>query len=708
MQTEPFQLKDRISPEEDNDEAEVIRLGNALDNLAGRKPPPRAIGHVDQKQIIDRTRDFQAARGLKIDGLVKPKGPTQQRIAAEKFRRDSAARPPRHTSVLGRGANVPLAASIGPGRSNLAGDVKTVHSALTLTGHKPPAVIRRQASDEDAEGAAALQPSIRKFQNDQGLKVDGLVEPYGPTHDLMDDVIAPRLALLTGNDPVRPKPWQPPKPEIVARNVPLIPTRIRTRFQDEEDLPTRTEYDAAVRLGERIDAEEQAVEAFRRNFPEEADPALTPVQDLIDGGSASTTLSGGSGADVLEAGDVNPVAGLEHSVSRSARALHTPANSGPEAGRALTKRLQTARRALIEGYIAQGMSPEEASLTADAYVAEVAPDTIGRLGLAFLEFAPGIGEALSAAEAAKLKTEIDSARADGDFERAESLEYDYALAAFGAIPVLGKSVKLVKVMDRLIDTMPVVKRQIYRQKLLKAHNRYGDTVEGFSIKGALGEERWAALSPKTRKSMHNIVNYRMGEAGEKLVKQWLEHADIGSVGSNVTARRRYEIKIEGGETVTRHFDEATARHFQSTFGGLWMKRVEGGKGWEVKTGNAGPSANQREFANLAGKDDTLIASKPSRKKPINLPEIDKQAENLRVPLADVDESALRFEIRKSLHKNGHGRELVGEVDKVIEQFFETSRAANRSGSFELAQNFTVGSVLFAVSASLTEGVDRPD
>lgn len=83
-------LNDRIEPGGANDEDEVIKLASALDEVEGRKPVHREVGEFDQNAVIERTRKFQRARGLKADGLVNPNGPTAQRIAAEQFRRRPA------------------------------------------------------------------------------------------------------------------------------------------------------------------------------------------------------------------------------------------------------------------------------------------------------------------------------------------------------------------------------------------------------------------------------------------------------------------------------------------------------------------------------------------------------------------------------------------------------------------------------------------
>lgn len=121
-------------------------------------------------------------------------------------------------------------------------------NALRLTGHWPDAGIPMTRAGQDSGTVEA----IRSFQRHHGLRPDGLAEPFGPTHDMLDDVLGPRLAKLVGEDPTRPATFEPAEPQIVARNVPFRTTTIRTRFQDEADLDSEDDYRAAVDLGRSI------------------------------------------------------------------------------------------------------------------------------------------------------------------------------------------------------------------------------------------------------------------------------------------------------------------------------------------------------------------------------------------------------------------------------------------------------------------------
>jgi len=80
---DPFWMHDKVDPEDDNDPEEVIKAANVADDLRGRPKPERTINRLDEREAIDSIRAYQNSRNLKVDGVVNPKGPTAQRMAAE-------------------------------------------------------------------------------------------------------------------------------------------------------------------------------------------------------------------------------------------------------------------------------------------------------------------------------------------------------------------------------------------------------------------------------------------------------------------------------------------------------------------------------------------------------------------------------------------------------------------------------------------------
>lgn len=131
---DPFWMKDKIGPDDDNDPDEVMRAANAADELTGRRKRSRSINALDEDEAFDSIRSFQKSRNLKPDGVVNPKGPTALRIAGEQHAQARRDYPPAFSPALGRGARAPLWGSVGMGGQNLSRDVKVTKAALVLAG----------------------------------------------------------------------------------------------------------------------------------------------------------------------------------------------------------------------------------------------------------------------------------------------------------------------------------------------------------------------------------------------------------------------------------------------------------------------------------------------------------------------------------------------------------------------------------------------
>jgi hypothetical protein len=257
---DPFWMKDKVGPDDDNDPDEVIRAANAADELTGRRKPPRSINALDEDEAFDSIRFFQESRDLEADGVVNPKGPTAQRIAGEQHARARRDTPPIFSSVLGRGARAPLWGSVGRGGQNLSRDVKVTKAALALAGQQVAAPSPRPDSNVDESGGTAAAVALKKFQEQHGLQPDGLMTPFGGTHDMIDTILAPRVEALVGTDPGNLKPFESRAPEIVAKTLKFRPSTTRTSFQDEDSLPTEAEHQAATDLmGVIAEDMEQAV-----------------------------------------------------------------------------------------------------------------------------------------------------------------------------------------------------------------------------------------------------------------------------------------------------------------------------------------------------------------------------------------------------------------------------------------------------------------
>lgn len=260
----PFALNDRVKPDADNDGDEVARLSGALDMLEGRKPSPPPVKSADVKPAADRvtsqTRKFQSARGLKVDGLARPNGPTAQRLAGELESRRQKNKPSPHVKKNGRNPHLPLYGNVGRDEANFPGDVRTVKSALALTGHVPKA----SALDPEKSGHFddETETGIRGFKKAQGLPADGRVELYGRDHDLMSEVTGPKLRALLGEDVRKPEPFREPETRYVGRTMAFRPTTTRAFPVPPETRPDRDDWQIANGIAQTIATEMDEVDRY--------------------------------------------------------------------------------------------------------------------------------------------------------------------------------------------------------------------------------------------------------------------------------------------------------------------------------------------------------------------------------------------------------------------------------------------------------------
>lgn len=156
--------------------------------------------------------------------------------------------------------------------------------------------------------------ALKKFQEQHGLLTDGLMTPFGATHDMVDTILAPRVEDLVGNDPGNLKPFVPRTPEIVAKTLKFRPSTTRTSFQDDDSLPTQAEYEAAIELMGAVSQDVDFELANQANRPaiaaEEGDDMLvgSAGDDALngDGSDEFSQQTAPSGKESLIANDVEP------------------------------------------------------------------------------------------------------------------------------------------------------------------------------------------------------------------------------------------------------------------------------------------------------------------------------------------------------------------------------------------------------------------
>jgi peptidoglycan hydrolase-like protein with peptidoglycan-binding domain len=77
---QPFLLKRTIGNENNMDLEDTLNAKKALQNLGHYTVPDFGLTPYPDKPMINGIKSFQRQHGLKVDGIMKPKGPTIERI----------------------------------------------------------------------------------------------------------------------------------------------------------------------------------------------------------------------------------------------------------------------------------------------------------------------------------------------------------------------------------------------------------------------------------------------------------------------------------------------------------------------------------------------------------------------------------------------------------------------------------------------------
>lgn len=746
-------LNDRVEPGGANDEDEVIKLASALDEVEGRRPVHREIGSFDQNTVIERTRKFQRARGLQADGLVNPNGPTAQRIAAEQFRRRSALP---HRVVLGRGANLPLWASVGEGGVNLPDDTRAMTNALRLTGHWPVAGIPMTRA-----GHSGTVEAICSFQRHHGLRPDGLAEPFGPTHDMLDDVLGPRLAKLVGEDPTRPATFEPAEPQIVARNVPFRSTTIRTRFQDEADLDSEDDYRAAVDLGRSI-AEDVA--AAGQSVP-------------LVGEVSTVDLAGMTGDDQFEDDGVSENAPVFHDnsgspVERAKSMLETRRFAALKAQPELQERVTSSAREELTGKPDRAVEAKLAALMrqarqvrdpnsphpkGDPYQGLLYPrlvvahmeilaeryrdrhpdltdDEINRMVLAkaalgmglsneqaehLLTFAPYTGPAFAVLDGIDLVMNVADMVETGEFEWGT-----IAMAAATFVPGVPRGVgrtgkdaakkgdhKSSAGAPATLRALPDEQiREIYSNKdaatgkLVDWRETNMDLVLSFGGRKSFGPEYWDKIPYNVQRSLNASLPHlirRKTEAWAYLIEKAAEQ--IGDMPLGIL--KRVKIVGENGEVSTRHFDAFIIGRPRRNPVTNKPEIIDTDKTFpsETKGARGAKSTAQKilDGALLDGAQFFLFPSKNGEKfYPLK---IERKVIDFQIPLSDVPEGEFLADLNKMLVRKGVKDEMIQPMVANFQHALQVQRALIADGRSDLAGKISLGMALGVLVLSQENG-----
>jgi len=163
----PFSLKSRVGPDSNMDLDDVLRTKKALNGL-GYMPLPRyGLTPYPDKTMINGIRSFQRDGGLRVDGVMKPDGPTLGRLNRILLGDSKSKYSP---DIFGIGGEV------GRNHTNGSLDILSTRRALDLIGSGPS-----PSGSNKARADSGLFDAVKRFQQKSNLKVDGWMRPGGET-----------------------------------------------------------------------------------------------------------------------------------------------------------------------------------------------------------------------------------------------------------------------------------------------------------------------------------------------------------------------------------------------------------------------------------------------------------------------------------------------------------------------------------------------
>ena len=215
---DPFQLKGPFGADYRVDGDDILRTKKALNNLGHLETPSYGLNEFADMHMIDGLKKFQRDKGLRVDGVMRPEGPTASALGKELAKRDTRPKKGtvegewdfqrdmgkdpiadilerlqgRHGNKTPRPVHKPgafgTAADIGRGRRNTPRDVLAARRALAWAGHLP-----RDAALDRADAGDDLFTALGAFQKAAGVKTDGWMTPGGETARALDKAIAPKV-----------------------------------------------------------------------------------------------------------------------------------------------------------------------------------------------------------------------------------------------------------------------------------------------------------------------------------------------------------------------------------------------------------------------------------------------------------------------------------------------------------------------------------
>jgi hypothetical protein len=129
-------------------------------------------------------------------------------------------------------------------------------------------------------------------------------------------------------------------------------------------------------------------------------------------------------------------------------------------------------------------------------------------------------------------------------------------------------------------------------------------------------------------------------------------------------------------------------------GGLWVRRVDGGRAWayEIKVDASKPTTRQAEIDAAVGAGRTSRAT-PAKGLEGKLPEIEDEIRFLRVPVLSLPRRELVADLSTTLSDKGVPQDVISDMIRRVDAAYDLDRSLRAAGRTDIAAKITVAAAL---------------
>lgn len=175
-------LQSPVGKGQENNPEDVEALDDRLRRIKAYIPPAEYLESAQRyatEPMIGALERYQEEKGLKVDGIANPGGPTERAINNELLEK------PRGAGLL-YDPPTALAGTVGNGFENRREDVAAVKRALGALGYLPEDPFDKPHGFIDE----AATNGVKAFQRAKGLTDDGWLAPNGETERALEEAVA--------------------------------------------------------------------------------------------------------------------------------------------------------------------------------------------------------------------------------------------------------------------------------------------------------------------------------------------------------------------------------------------------------------------------------------------------------------------------------------------------------------------------------------